>query len=50
MSDKLRDAIDNIQGLVDDFQEVTVSDYEDLQKVIEAAWRYWDMCDEDDDE
>lgn len=49
MSDKLRDAIDEIQGYVDDGEPVPIYCSEELQAVLEAAWRYWDLQDEEYD-
>lgn len=46
MSDKLRDAIDNIQNKLDNDQLIDYRDAEELQLVLEAARQYWDLCDE----
>lgn len=49
MSDKLRDAIDHIQDKLDDNQLIDYSDARELQMVLEAAWCYWDLQDEEYD-
>lgn len=49
MSNKLRDAIDEIQSYVDNREAVPVFCFEELQEVIEAAYMYWDLSDEDED-
>lgn len=45
MNDKLRDAIDHIQDKLDNGELIDYTDSEDLQMVLEAAWRYWDSQD-----
>lgn len=42
MNDKLRDAIDHIQGKLDNGELIDYTDSEDLQMVLEAADRYWE--------
>ena len=46
MSDKLRDAIDNVQSQIDNDEVLGVDGYEELQLILEAAWAYWDLLDE----
>lgn len=44
MTDKLRGAIDHLQGKMDDCQIIDPSDHEELEAVLEAAWKYWDIA------
>lgn len=46
MSDKLRDAIDNVQSQIDNDEVLGTDSYEELQLILEAAWAYWDLLDE----
>lgn len=48
MSNVLRDAIDHIQGKLDNDELIDYTDAEELQMIIEAAYRYWDQCDEEE--
>lgn len=45
MSDKLRDAMDHIQGKLDAGELIDYTDAEELKALLEAAWRYWDLQD-----
>lgn len=49
MSDKLRDAIDHIQGKLDAGELIDYTDDVELRLVLNAAWRYWDLQDEEYD-
>ena len=50
MNDKLRDAIDHIQDKLDNGELVDYTDAEELKAVLDAAWRYWDLQDEEYDD
>lgn len=49
MSDKLRDAIDHLQDKLDAGELIDYTDDEELKAVMEAAWCYWDLQDEEYD-
>ena len=40
---KLSDAIDHLQDKLDDDQLIDYTDREELEVVLEAAWKYWDL-------
>lgn len=49
---KLADAIDHIQDRIDNKELIDyVDDVDDVEMklVLEAAWRYWDLLDEEGD-
>ena len=58
MGDELRDAIDHIQDridnkelidYIDDVEMKLVLDDVEMKLVLDAAWRYWDLLDEEYD-
>lgn len=47
MNDNLRDAMDRLQDKLDNGELIDYTDDEELKLVLEAAWRYWDLQDEE---
>lgn len=44
---KLTDAIDHLQAKLDDNQLIDYTDHPELEMVLEAAWMYHDLTDEE---
>lgn len=45
---KLSDALDHLQAKLDDSQLIDYTDHEELESVLNAAWKYYDLGEEDE--